>query len=355
MATFGYDRKETEKRIGHTSQIGGLKLYTLTDGRAAGTRAVDFRTTRGLEFTVLLDRAMDISEARYKGMSLCWRSPSGDVAPAFYEPEGLGWLRTFCGGLLTTCGLTQVGPPNTDEGEALGLHGRISTTPAERVSVREEWEGDSLVMEVSGVAREARLFGPGLEMHRTIRGRSDRASISVRDRFVNAGARPAPLMVLYHINTGFPLLSEKAELVVPSAKCEPRDAEAAEGAEKWAEMHAPVSGYAEKVYFHTVKAGPDGMVTCALVNRRVGGGIGLRLRYRLEELPFLTQWKMLGDREYVLGMEPGNAKPMGRAAARKAGELRELAVGEQVEMGFEIDVVEGEAAIDDLVREASGP
>ena len=49
----------------------------------------------------------------------------------------------------------------------------------------------------------------------------------------------------------------------------------------------------------------------------------------------------------------------GRGAAagrgRKAGELRERAVGEQVEMGFEIDVVEGEAAIDDLVREASGP
>ena len=114
------------------------------------------------------------------------------------------------------------------------------------------------------------------------------------------------------------------------------------------------TGYEEKVYFHTVKPGRDGVVTCALVNRRVGGGIGLRLRYRLDELPFLTQWKMLGDREYVLGIEPGNAKPMGRAAARKAGELVEMAVGDEVEMGFEIDVVEGEAAIDELAREAAG-
>jgi len=201
--------------------------------------------------------------------------------------------------------------------------------------------------------REARLFGPSLEMHRTIRARSDCASISLRDRFVNTGARPAPLMVLYHINLGFPLLSEKAQLVLPSVKAEPRDADAADGAEKWAELHGPMTGYAEKVYFHTVKPGPDGVVTCALVNRRVGPGIGFRLRYRLEELPSLTQWKMLGDREYVLGVEPGNAKPMGRAEARKAGELVELAVGDEVEMGFEIDVVEGERAIDGLIHEAS--
>jgi hypothetical protein len=118
-------------------------------------------------------------------------------------------------------------------------------------------------------------------------------------------------------------------------------------------MHAPVTGYAEKVYFHTVQADPDGVVTCALINRGLAGGIGLRLRYRLSELPFLTQWKMLGDREYVLGIEPGNSRPMGRAAARAAGELVELAVGEEIETGFELEVVAGEAALDRLAREAA--
>jgi hypothetical protein len=62
---------------------------------------------------------------------------------------------------------------------------------------------------------------------------------------------------------------------------------------------------------------------------------------------------MLGDREYVLGIEPGNSKPMGRAAARAAGELVELAVGEEIEAGFELEVVEGEAALDRLAREAA--
>ena len=160
MSIFGYGRKEAEKRVGHSSQLGGLKPYTLSDGRAAGVRAVDFRTTQGLEFTVLLDRGMDISEARYKGMSLCWRSCVGDAAPGFHEPQGLEWLRTFFGGLLCTCGLAQVGSPATDDGEQLGLHGRISAVPAERVSFSEHWSGNSPVLQVDGLMREGRPLGP---------------------------------------------------------------------------------------------------------------------------------------------------------------------------------------------------
>jgi hypothetical protein len=351
--TFGYDREQAEKKFGHTSQIGGLKPYTLTDGRAAGIRAVDVRTTRGLEFTVLLDRAMDISEARYKGMSLCWRSPSGDVAPSFYDARGLEWLWTFFGGLLTTCGLTQIGPPNVDGDEDLGLHGRVSTAPAERVCLREEWNGDHLSLEVAGTVREARLFGPALEMRRTIRAHSDGAGLELRDTIANVGARPSPLMLLYHINLGFPLLDDGTEVLLPTTAVEPRDAEAEDGKEQYAQIHAPLRGYKEKVYFHTMQAGDDGRVTCAVINRRLNGGLGIRLRYLLSELPSLTQWKMLGDREYVLGIEPGNCSVIGRSAAREAGALVELDVGQEVTAGFQIDVVEGQEAVDALAREAA--
>jgi hypothetical protein len=161
-------------------------------------------------------------------------------------------------------------------------------------------------------------------------------------------------MLLYHINTGFPLLDDTSELVVPSLESIPRDAEAEIDKEKWAELHEPVTGYAEKVYFHQMKAGKEGLVTAALINEKLGAGLGLRLRYRLSELPWFTQWKMLGDREYVLGLEPGNCTPMGRAATRAAGELVELPVGGDLQAGFEIDVVEGKAALVELRREARG-
>ncbi len=351
MLIFGRDRDHVEKRIGHLSQIGGLRCHTLSDGRAAGVRAVDFRTTTGLELTVLLDRGMDISEARYRGKSLCWRSCAGDAAPTYYDARGAEWLWTFSGGMLVTCGLTQVGPPHTDNGEELGLHGRVSAIPADRVNCREYWEEDDLCLEVSGVVREARLFGANLEMHRTVRTRASAAGFEVRDRIVNAGARKTPCMLLYHINTGFPLLDDDAELVLPSVKVEPRDEEAAKDAATWAQLHGPAAGYREKVYFHSMQAASDGHVTCALVNRRLD--LGLRLRYRKAELPEFTQWKMLGPREYVLGLEPGNSRPMGRAAEREAGRLVELEVGQEITTGFEIGVVEGEEAIGELRRQAS--
>ena len=339
MAIFGHDRKELEQRIGHPSQLGGLKQYLLTDGRAAGMRAVDFRTAAGLEFTVLLDRAMDISEARYRGMSLCWRSPAGDVAPAYYNPKGNEWLRTFFGGMLATCGLTNVGPP-TAEADETGLHGRFGACPAEQVSFREWWEGETPMLQVSGVIREAVLFGPALEVRRTITARGDAAWLSVRDTITNVGARPAPCMLLYHINTGFPLLDDGTELILSAEKTEPRDAEAADGIEDYARMHAPVTGYREKVYFHTLRADADGSVTVLVRNRKLAGELALRLRYRPDELPYFTQWKMLGDKEYVLGIEPGNCLPMGREQERAAGRLVELAVGEQITAGFELEVIE---------------
>jgi len=351
MSIFGYGRADVEKRIGHVSQVGGLRPFTLSDGRANGVRGVDFRTTTGLDFTVLLDRAMDISEARYKGMSLCWRSAAGDANPAFYDSRWIEWLWTFFGGLNTTCGLTQTGGPNTDQGEALGLHGRVSAAPAERVSVREEWESDHLALEVSGVVREARLFGPELEMHRTIRARSDRAGFSVRDRIVNIGARPSPLMLLYHINLGFPLLDDGAEMILPSTKVVARDERARAEQERWAEIIGPATGYEERVYAHTMEADADGIVTYGLINRRLN--IGVQVQYRKQELPFFTEWKMFGDREYVLGLEPANSPAIGREALREKGQLVELGVGEATDAGFEVNVVEGKQELDRLVENAS--
>lgn len=354
MTIFGHTREAAERRIGHFSQLGGLKLHTLTEGRADGVRAVDFRTTRGFEFTVLLDRAMDISEARYCGMSLCYRSPAGDAAPTYYDPRGTEWLWTFFGGLLTTCGLAQAGAACQDGDEALGLHGRISTTPAEEVSISQRWESERPVLEVSGLVREARLFGCCLEMRRTITAYGDGAELVLRDTITNSGARRAPCMLLYHINLGFPLLDEGAELLLPTTAVEPRDAEAADGQEEYARLHGPVQGYREKVYFHRLRPDRKGNVNVALINRRLGEGLGVRVRYRAEELPHFTQWKMLGDREYVLGVEPGNCTCLGRVAERAAGRLVELEVGDSVSAGFSLEVATGQDALDGFAASVLG-
>ena len=122
-----YGRRELERYIGSIAQLGGTRHYQLTEGNAKGTAAIDFNTGSGLCFTVLPDRGLDIPAAVYQGVNLVYHTPNGEANPAFYNPQGSAWLRTFFGGLLTTCGLTYLGPPGNDGGEELGLHGRYST------------------------------------------------------------------------------------------------------------------------------------------------------------------------------------------------------------------------------------
>ena len=161
------------KRTGDVSQFAGAKRYVLADGKAKGVEAVDIKTGTGFCFTVLPDRGMDIAWTSYRGMPISYITKSGIVGPAYYEPEGLNWIRGFFAGMLTTCGLTNVGSPCQDEHrglitEDLGLHGRISYTPAENVCVQEQWEDDLLCMTVSGRMREGILHGEALFLTRTI-------------------------------------------------------------------------------------------------------------------------------------------------------------------------------------------
>lgn len=336
-----YTREVLCQRIGAMEQVAGVRPCVLTDGRAAGARAADFWTGSGFEFTVLLDRALDISMARWQGRSLCWRSATGDVHPAYYEPEGLGWLRGFAGGLVTTCGLTQVGSPNTDNGEALGLHGRIANLPAENVHLDAEWDGDDYVLWASGKVRQARVFGENLLLHRKVFTRMGENRLWIHDTVENVGYQPTEHQLLYHVNIGFPVVEEGAELIAPSRAVTPRDAEAEKGKEEYARFHAPKPGYQEKVYYHQMHADADGRVPVALVNRDVNAGVGfgVYLVYERDQLPYLVEWKMLGQGTYVVGLEPSNCLVGGRASERAEGRLQFLEPGERRSYRLEIGVL----------------
>lgn len=108
-----YRYEEILERTGGMSQLAGARRFIFAEGRAKGTEAIDVRTGSGLSFMVLPDRGMDIAWAEFKGINLSYISPTGVVAPAYYESRGTEWLRGFYAGLMTTCGLTQAGPPLT--------------------------------------------------------------------------------------------------------------------------------------------------------------------------------------------------------------------------------------------------
>ena len=313
----------TNPYIGREQQIFGVEEHRLVGGRGDGMRIYQVTTGGGLMLTVEADRCLDISRVSYRGVNLSYFSCSGYVAPAYFDKNGMGFLDSFTGGFLTTCGLTHFGSPSVDDGEELGLHGPIGGTPADDTAAYVD--GDEIV--IRGSVYQARQFTHKLRLDRVIRVPVGGKGFRICDRVTNFGDATSPVMVLYHINFGYPLLSEDAKVVVNSARVEPRSEHAARDIDSWNRVIPPQPGFEEQCYFHFFD---EKRASAAIENPRLGIRAGVA--FDIGALTQLTQWKMMGVRDYVMGLEPGTNDPDGRAAAREKGVLRFLAPGESIEM-----------------------
>lgn len=147
-----YSAPELLRRVGRLEQGAGVRLVTLGDGNERGVRILEFHTGTGFRFEVIVDRAMDIGRCELGGCPLAWQSATGIAGPWYYEPEGLGWLCGFFGGMLTTCGVEHTLFMATDtaehyhypakQTETYGLLGRISYQPARLTGYGERWDYD---------------------------------------------------------------------------------------------------------------------------------------------------------------------------------------------------------------------
>jgi hypothetical protein len=319
-----WTRKQLLERVGDPSQLATVRPCELTDGKSKGVAAVELSSGSGLRFTVVPDRGMDISAAGHNGRSLCWRSPTGEVAPQFYQPEGLEWLYGFFGGLLTTCGMTYLGAPCEDQGQQLGLHGRVSNTPAQEVHVQAGWDGDEYLIGITGRVVEASVFGPCLSLRRSVFTFLGQDRIYVHDEVTNIGHEPAPHMMLYHVNVGFPALDAGSKILIPSRKAIPRDATAEKGVADFGKSAAPAAKFAEQVIYHEL-AEDNGSTMAGIVNPELG--FGMYVAFNTKQFPCFAQWRMLGKGLYVVGLEPGTNRAGGRAEERAAGRLVTLAPG----------------------------
>ncbi len=342
-----YERMQLLRHIGDISQVAEAKIFQLTDGNEKGTDAIGFRTGSGLNFTVLINRGLDISYADYKGIPLCWRSGTGDVAAAHYEPNEEGWLRGFYGGLLTTCGMTQAGAPNVDEDEALGLHGRASYIPAKNVWVDSRWEGDRYILWAQGKITETRALGEHLCRTRRIWTELGSNKIRIEDIIENLGYQDSPLMYLFHINVGFPILSDGSELLAPSSQVTPRDEHAKDNLSNYNCGEPPTVDFKEQVYYHQMEPDVDNHIRVALVNRSFNDnkGIGIAVRYHKTQFPHFVQWKLCSQGNYVMGLEPSNCRVDGRASEREQGSLQHIEPGGRRHYEVEISVLTSNAEI----------
>ena len=323
---------ELKPYVGSMAQLARIRTSVLDDGRGRGIRVADVDNGSGLRFCVLIERGLDIGDASFGGVPFAYETPVGLVSPAHFDAAGFRWLRSFGGGLLNGCGLRHAGSPEGEEGMRLdgplGLHGRLSNIPAENVAVEQGWVDGRYCLSVSGTMREVSFYGENLELTRTISTTLGENAISVSDVVVNRGVRPSPLMVFYHVNFGFPLVSEDAVLDARVLDTEPRNADAQKGMADWAKCQKPTAGCVEQCFYHDIEAGADGMARMTM--RNPAAKMAVEVAYRKAELPFFTQWKMMGEQEYVVGLAPGNCHPEGQSAEAARGTLRTIAPDESV-------------------------
>lgn len=306
--------------IGHESQLYGVEEHRLVGGKGDGMRLFQVKNGKGLEFTVSADRCADIARLSFRGINMGYFSPCGYVAPAYYDDQRDGFLKSFTAGFMTTCGLTAVGTPCEDAGEMLPLHGTIANIPAEHIY----WEQDEKEIRIHALIVDERIFAHKLILKRTISCSKESNEITISDTIENRGDKECPAMILYHMNMGYPLLSEKAQVRIPSVKVRPRNAHAAEDIDTWDQMLKPQPQFEEQCYYHSFEK--DGRAS--IYNPDIGQG--LAITFDAESLKFFTEWKMMGERDYVLGLEPGNCTPDGRDRMRSEGSLTILQPSESV-------------------------
>jgi hypothetical protein len=286
----------------------------VTDGRAAGGRAIDLRVEHGIDLRLLPDRGLDAGDAWFRGLPLDWRSPVGETAAIAND-----WVRSFGGGVMVTCGLLNVGVPS----EGHGQHGDFTFQPARVEAV--ERAGD--VLEVRGTVEEVTALGHHLNVRRTWRTHAGEGRVELEDVVVNRGRETTQALQLYHVNLGAPLWTEGAGLVLDARATHPRDEDAAPFAGSWQTAPGVVDGANERVFEHEVVPGADGF--CSAAVRHPGVGLELEVRWDAATMPRMWQWVHPAPGLGVLGLEPANCGVLGVAHDRAEGRLPVLAPGEE--------------------------
>lgn len=298
--------------IGHESQLYGVEEVRLVGGKGDGMCLLQVRNAAGLAFTVAADRCADVYRLSFKGVNMGYFAPCGYVAPKYYREPGKGFLKSFTAGFFTTCGLNNAGAPRLEGGEELPLHGTIGNTPAERVW----WEETEDEIRIHAQVNDSRLFGRKLILHRVLSCGIHENWLKISDTVENQGDAEAPVMLMYHMNMGYPLLSEQAQLDIPSNQvmCGTSVVESTE----WKTITPPVPQLPEVCYRHYYEGSEAG--SASIYNPQIGKG--LEISFDTKAFPCLIQWNQFACRDYALGLEPRSFRDRSDPGCLQPGESR---------------------------------
>lgn len=327
--------------IGNSNQLMKTRRITFRDGIKDGVKAIELENRKGIYVTAIEDQCLNLYDFSYRGINFSFQTKNG-LASSYYFNGGVDEFSYYWpAGMLYTCGLANVGSPVLENGIFHPQHGRIGMTPAENVTI-EETE-DAVV--VSGTIRDSVLCGHQLSLKRTITLPAEGSELTIRDTVINLEDSGAEMMILYHCNFGYPLLAPGTRMVKGYGEISD-NLGSARHPEDCGKITEPLPIKDEEVYCHTNTPDEDGYGYAAVINDDLA--LGCYVKYKMDTLPLLMQWKNFCTHEYAMGLEPSNTYILGREAERKNGTLPVLKPYESRSFEISIGVLDGKKEIADF-------
>lgn len=292
-----FTKAELIRRVGNMKSIAAINRIICNEGKEDGVKTIEI-TNGVLSATLLESRALDISSLKYKGIPLSFLGKNGVVSAALADPVTAP-LRSVTGGMFYTCGLTNVGSAFSD-GDY--FHGRMRLIPAQNVSIDTSWTDNDYVLTVKGEMWQNGVLCENLRLARTITTKLGSKTIKIMDTVTNEGFTTSPLMLMYHIVTGFPLLDDTSELTIPAKEQAQEDA--------YYSAAPADDGAGSGSYFHNMLSDENGYGYCSVYNPSLQ--LGLIIKFNINNLPYLSQWKSMQSGDYAMGIMPTNCFAAGR-------------------------------------------
>lgn len=302
-----------------------LRVYrdVVNDGAARGTRVLTVVASGGLTLRVLLDRGMDIGQAWFDGYPVSWQTAVGEAAPGRVNGDQ-GWLDGWSGGLVTTCGLRNIGSPSEGEGQ----HGSFTDLPAQNVSVAHRWLDDGQVaVDIEGTLFDASSLRGRLAVRRRITLSTSSGEVEISDLVTNESARAEQTPILYHVNLGAPFLGADSVITWRGWNDTKRD-----DLTDTTEMGRP-----QLIDDRIVELSRDqGVGECGVAITSPALGLVADVVWDADALPRVHSWQRWVPGSFAMSIEPANASLRGRVYDRKEGRAPMLASGEARRTGVTV-------------------
>jgi hypothetical protein len=225
------------------------------------------------------------------------------------------------------------------------VHDRAALIPGQLKSYGERWEGDACILEAEGEVVQAQTYGENLRLTRRYTARLGESRFYMHDTIENAGFVRTSHMYLYHMNIGYPIVDDGSELIAPFSPERPPDVlfgDVSDPAREYRYFISPTQNWVQQTFQHHMVSDADGSVPVAIVNPSLNGGKGrgLYVVYNQRQFPNYIEWRMMGEGQYAVGIEPCS-NGFGREQVEAAGELIWLEPGDRREYHLEVGILDG--------------